>query len=149
VLFTLVYLIAGGMQLLGGWLADRFPLRNVYIALYLAQIPLLYLAGTVGGQALLPVVIAMVIMNTMALPAENSLMAFYTPAKWRGTAFGAKFVLSLGVTPVGVLLVSLVFGTTGGFYWLFALLAAAAAVVACAATMLPRHRPMAVPAPAE
>lgn len=140
VLFTLVYLVAGSMQLVGGWLADRFALRNVYVALYMFQVPLLFLAGGLAGLPLLGIVVAMVVMNTMALPAENSLMAFYTPVRWRGTAFGAKFVLSLGVTPLGVLLVSQTYGATGGFYWLFAVLAAAAVVVATAATLLPRRR---------
>lgn len=145
-LFTLVYLVAGSMQLVGGWLADRFALRNVYVTLYVLQVPLLVVAGELAGLPLVGIVILMVVMNTMALPAENSLMAFYTPARWRGTAFGAKFVLSLGVTPLGVVLVSATYGATGGFYWLFVMLAASAAVVAAAASMLPRRRAEALPA---
>ena len=56
---------------------------------------------------------------------------------WRGSAFGAKFVLSLGVAPVAVQLVSWIQGTTGGFFWLFAVLSAAAVMVVISILLLP------------
>jgi len=92
----------------------------------------------------------MVVLNVGSLPAENCLMARYTPERWRGSAFGAKFVLSLGVAPVAVQLVAWIQGATGGFFWLFAVLAAAAAVVVVAIAALPMEEESAVlasPAP--
>jgi hypothetical protein len=64
-------------------------------------------------------------------------MARYTPSRWRSSAFGAKFVLSLGVAPVAVQLVAWIQGTTGSFFLLFAVLAAAAAMVVVAIVALP------------
>jgi uncharacterized membrane protein len=75
--------------------------------------------------------------NMGAIPAENVLLAKYTPARWRGTAFGLKFVLSFGVSGLAVPLVSVLRGHTGGFGLLFGLLAGAALVVALAALLLP------------
>ncbi len=82
----------------------------------------------------------MVVLNVGSLPAENCLLARYTPERWRGSAFGAKFVLSLGVAPVAVQLVAWVQAATGGFFWLFAALAAAAGIVTVCILMLPADR---------
>ncbi len=147
--FTLVYVAAGLCQLVGGWLADRFPLRAVYMISYILQIPLLFLVAGLTGLPLLTVTIAMVVLNAGALPAENCLLSRFTPDRWRGTAFGAKFVLSLGVTPVAVQLVAWIFGATGGFEWLFVLLGALAVVVVGSCLLLPGDRPDTAPAPAE
>lgn len=136
-LFTLVYLVAGLCQLVGGYLADRYPLKTVYVWSYVVQVPLLFIAASLSGLPLIAVVVLMVVFNTGALPAENTLMARYTPARWRGTAFGAKFVLSLGVTPVAVQLVAWTYALSGGFYWLFVVLGVAATVAIAAGLMLP------------
>ena len=85
------------------------------------------------------VVLVAVVLNVGALPAENCLMARYTPSRWRSSAFGAKFVLSLGVAPVAVQLVAWIQGATGNFFLLFAVLAASAAAVVVAIIALPRE----------
>jgi MFS family permease len=150
VLFTVIYLVAGALQLIGGWLADRYPLKWVYLWTYVFQVPLLFAAAAWTGIPFVAAAIAMVVLNVGSLPAENCLMARYTPERWRGSAFGAKFVLSLGVAPVAVQLVAWIQGATGGFFWLFAVLAAAAAVVVVAIAALPMEEESAVlasPAP--
>lgn len=136
-LFTAVYLVAGVMQMVGGWLVDRYPLKRVYLWTYVFQVPFLFAAASAAGVPFVAVVMAMVVLNVGALPAENCLMARYTPSKWRSSAFGAKFVLSLGVAPVAVQLVSWIQGATGGFFWLFALLGASAGVSILAILALP------------
>src|SRR3546814_81525 len=93
-LVSAVYLVSAGAQILGGWLADRYDLRRVYFGCWLLQIPVLALAVTIAGPALIPVATLMVLVNTTAVPAENSLFARYTPPAWRGTAFGVKFLVS-------------------------------------------------------
>jgi hypothetical protein len=93
----------------------------------------------------------LVFFNTGITPAENALLARYTPANWRATAFGAKFVLAIGVASASTALVALVHNATGSFALLFVGLAAVAAVAALAAHGLPRiaPSPRAVPSPAE
>ena len=73
-----------------------------------------------------------------ALPAENILLARYTPARRHGLAFGAKFVLAFGAAPLAVQLVSYVQGRTGDFFWLFVALSGCALVALMAAMRLPR-----------
>ncbi len=136
-LFTAIYLTGGTLQLVGGWLADRYPLKWVYFWTYLLQVPFLFAAAALTGLPFVVAVVVMVVLNVGSLPAENSLLARYTPVRWRGSAFGAKFVLSLGVTPVAVQLVSWIQGTTGGFFWLFTLLGGAGLLGVIAILRLP------------
>lgn len=136
---TIVYLVAGFGQIAAGHLADRFPARRVYLLAALVQAPLLALLSVASGWSMVGIALLAVAGNMGAIPAENLLLAKYTPARWRGTAFGLKFVLSFGVSGLAVPLVSLLRGATGGFQLLFWLLAGAALVVAAAAALLPKE----------
>ena len=140
-LVSTVYVCAMGAQLLGGHLADRYPLRGAYLVAYLIQAPLLMLAASLSGTPLFGVVALAVLLNSLAIPIENTLLSRYSPGRWRGTAFGAKFVLSLGVAAAGVPIVAVIRDNTGDFYWLFVLLAGMATIIAVAAWALPREAP--------
>src|SRR5262249_33065493 len=81
-------------------------------------------------------------LGVLATPAENALLARYSPERWRGTAFGAKFLLALGVSTVGVKLVAVIYDSTGNFAPLWLTLGGCAALVAFAGLFLPgRLRP--------
>ncbi len=138
ILIAVVYSAAGVMQLLGGHLADRHPLKYVYLGALAIQIPLLWLAASQVGVALVVVATFMVMANVGALPAENMLLAAYTPRKRHGLVFGLKFVLAFGVAPVAIQLVALIAEKTGEFYWLFALLSLCALLALTVAFRLPR-----------
>jgi len=142
-LVSLVYLFGGGAQLLGGYLSDRFSLRRLYLLSYVLQAPLLVLAALLSHVPLLAAVVGMVVLQLAAVPVESSLYARYSAARWQGTAFGAKFVISLGVSALAVPLVAVIHERTGAFFWLFAILGGLAVVVACAALLLPREDPAA------
>ncbi|MCR6630833.1 MAG: MFS transporter [Magnetospirillum sp.] len=138
---TVVYLVAGLSQIAAGHLADRFPAKRVYMLAALVQAPLLAALAWASGLSMVGIALLAVAGNMSAIPAENLLLSKYTPAKWRGTAFGLKFVLSFGVSGLAVPLVSVIRGLTGGFEVLFLLLGGAALVVAAAASLLPKERP--------
>lgn len=140
-LVAAVYAAAGIMQLGGGYLADRFPIKTVYVVTILVQAPAIWLAASITGLPLVLVAMFMVMSGAAQLPAENMLLARYTPERRHGFAFGLKFVLSFGAAPLAVQLVAIVTGRTGGFYWVFALLTGAALVAFVAATMLPSRLP--------
>lgn len=137
VMVACVYTVAAFMQLIGGQLADRFPLKTVYAGAILCQLPLLALAADTGGLMLVIVAMLMVSANAGALPAENMLLARYTPSSRHGLVFGAKFVLSFGAAPLAVQLVSFIQGRTGEFYWLFITLSGFSLVALMAALLLP------------
>jgi len=139
-LFSLVYAVGAGMQILGGWLADRFPLKPLYVLSYFIQAPVILLAAELTRMPLVAVVAVMVSMNMGMQAAENLLVARYAPANWKSTAFGAKFVLSLGASSLAVPVVAFIRDGTGDFVWLFVAMALLAAAVAVAGLMLPAER---------
>jgi len=134
---ALVYVIAAVFQFVGGILADRFVLRNVYRVSFLLQIPLLLLAANAQGLVLVVVASAMVSVAIAALPAENIMLSKLAPDQHHGVAFAAKFVLSFGVAPIAVLLVSQVNAMTDELVWVFRVLAVAAMLVLLVASRLP------------
>jgi MFS family permease len=133
----LVYGFSALMQVTAGHLADRYSLKWVYLLFWLVQAPLLAVAAVASGAPLLVTAMLMVTCNTGSLPAENMLLARYTPERWRATAFGVKFVLNFGMAAVAVPIVGLVRQSTGDFLMLFAGLAVLAACVALYALRLP------------
>jgi MFS transporter, FSR family, fosmidomycin resistance protein len=143
-LVALVYGFAGVMQLVGGHLADRFPLRIVYMSAFVLQMPLLYLAASLVGLPLLAVAGMMVLFSIGALPAENMLLARHSPEKHHGLAFGVKFVLSFGAAPLALFLVSTIYKATGDFYWLFVALSGLALSCFVLTLFLPAQRNEAV-----
>jgi len=136
-----VYIAGGLFQFVGGALADRYDLKRVYLAQTVLHGLLLAAAAQAGGAVLVAVLCAAVALGAGVLPAENMLLARYTPSRHYGLVFGLKFVLFFGSGPLGVLLVSSVNRQTGEFVWVFLLIAFIAALICMAALLLPRQSP--------
>jgi len=136
-LVTVCYLLSGAAQLVGGELADRYPLKPVYALIQLVQVPVYGLAFALFGPALVPVAVLMLGLNVLSQPTENSLLARYTPAAWRGQVYGAKFVLTLGVGSAAVALIPLIHAATGNLDAVFLVLLVAAAAAFLGALSLP------------
>ncbi len=148
-LVAAVYLSAGAMQLVAGRLADRYPLKNVYILSFALQAPFLALAAMVDGGALFAVFLIMVTLNVGALPAENSLVARYAPSHRRGLAYGMKFILAFGISGFAVWMEGAFYDWSGGFFLLFTVLSAVAVVALAAGFLLPSEKALNAPAAAE
>jgi MFS family permease len=137
---TVVFTISAATQLLGGWLADRYPTKPLYILCFAGQIPVFLLAAGLLDAPLVLAMTAVAVLGTMGGTAENVILARFTPARWRSTAFGAKFVIALGVSAAGVPLVGWSYDATGGFAQLFLVLAGTTFATAAAAFFLPGTR---------
>lgn len=155
--YTEIGLLVGGVfglasiaNLLGGWLADRYSARAIYMVFWLLQVPILFVIVSLTGAPLLLAALLVMAFNLTFTAAENMLVAHYTPFRWRSLAFGAKFVLALGVGGVTVHFAGDIFDRDGSFAFLYALFGAAAVLAAMAAVLLPGQRPrVAVPAGAD
>jgi MFS family permease len=134
---TLVYGVAGLAQFLGGELSDRLSTRSVYLVSIALQVPVMVLAYWLIGPALVGAAVLIASLNAAGQPAENSLLARFSPPSWHGRAFGAKFVLTLGVSAAGVALIPLVHRLTGTLDLLLLIMAGIAAVAAFAGFFLP------------
>jgi MFS family permease len=136
-LVTLALLIGASGQLIGGYLADRFPLKLVYISMYVLLLPVAIVTANIGGVPLIFTAILIQLFLTTTLPTENCLVANFCPTDWHARAYGAKFVLALGVSAIAVPAVGIIFDKTGGYFWLFMAIAIIVAVIIVFALFLP------------
>ena len=72
--------------------------------------------------------------------AENLLVAHYTPFRWRSLAYGAKFVLALGVGGLTVLFAGRIFDTFESMVPVYLAFGGAALLASVAAMLLPGRR---------
>lgn len=130
----------------GGWLADRFSPRRVYIVLWaLLIVPLVALTSALGSNLLAMMALVVAVITAFSA-AENMLVARYTPFQWRAIAYGAKFVLALGVGGVTVKLAGGLYDASGSFEFLYLLFGVAALLATISALMLPGERDSPAPA---
>ena len=135
------------LLIIGGRLADVFGQRRIFIigaALFGGGSLLAALSWNIPslivGEAIIEGIGA-----SLMLPTTLSIISTTFHGRERATAFGAKFVLSLGVAALGVPLVAYIYNATGDFYWLFIVLAALAGTIVLSALALPREEPRPAP----
>ena len=138
--------LASLSSVFGGWMADRYSARSIYIVFWLLQVPLLFVVTSLSDVTLLVAILLTMCFLLAFAAAENMLVARYTPFKWRAVAYGAKFVLALGVGGLTVHLAGWLFDRQGDFAVLFAMFGGAAILAAAAAFLLPIARPRMVAA---
>ena len=136
----MVIAIASACSVLGGWLADRYSARTIYVFGWLGMVAPVFVLTSTFGTLLLGVAVLAMAFNAAFAAAENMLVAHYTPFQWRSLAYGAKFVLALGVGGLTVSLAGRTFEATGNFDLLYALFTGAALAAAIGAMMLPGRR---------
>ncbi len=132
-----VYTVGGITQLAGGYLADKFPLKPVYLLSFLLQSLAMAAVAYLASLPLIAMTAAIVLLSVVALPAENMMLARYTPERHHSLVYGVKFVLAFGSAPLSIMLVSHIQERTGEFVWLFLALAAMALLGTLAAFLLP------------
>lgn len=133
-----VFLFGSLAHLVGGWLADRVPLKPLYVASFAVKLPLLLVAGLAGGWEAVAVAALFTLMMDIGVPAENLLLARYSSGRRRGLAFGIKYAMSFVAAPVGVGMVAALYGVGGpGFQAMFLVLAGLTLAMLLAALALP------------
>ena len=90
-----------------------------------------------NGYVALLGAIASAVLSSASGPIENILIARYTPSRYHGLGFGAKFVVALGASPIAILLIAWVRETTGSLELLFLGLAGVAVAITLVALLLP------------
>ena len=149
-LTSCVFVSGGIMQLVGGFLADRFALNRVYLLCWFCQMIFVTLTATIGGVGLVGIAALAIMANVASQPAENMMLARYAPERHHGLAFGLKFVLSFLTGPIAIALITFVREQTGSMFWLFTGLGIAGVVVVVSILALPTvAREQAASAPAE
>lgn len=100
-----VYTVGIFGQLAGGKLADKYDLRWLYLIFHGLSLPFLILMGILSEQFLV-VSAGFYLFFALGMQSiENSLVAKFTPNRWRSTGYGTKFILTFGVGSIAVYLV--------------------------------------------
>ncbi len=149
ILVSVIYAVSAMMQLIGGYFADRYSLKSVYVIGWFCQIAFLAAVASMAGYSVFIAVLLISSISTGILPAENMLLYKYSPEKHKGLSFGVKFVLSFGAAPLSLHLISFIQERTGDFYWLFMGLSSVAVIVFLVTLMLPSEKALPQSAAAE
>jgi len=115
----IIYGISGLMTLVGGFLADKFSLKKIYVIGIAAQVPCFYFIANFSGIPLIFVCLMAAMFNSSILPTENILLAKFTPARHHGLIYGFKFIVAFGSAPIAVFLISKIYEQTQEFTNLF------------------------------
>ena len=140
---------------MGRRIIDRYPLKTTYVVASALQVVAMLGLAMGNGYVALAGAIFSAVLSSAAGPVENILIARYTPSRYHGLGFGAKFVVAFGASPLAILLIAWVRKATGSLDLLFLGLAGTSrrdhrggAVAAGRATRSTRDR-RAAAAPAE
>lgn len=116
---------------------------------YGIQLVALTLAALTFNLSLVVLVALAITVHTDAQPIENRLVARFTPQHLRTTVSSLKFIVTFGLSALGVSLVALIYGLSGSFTGAFLAVAACCIVAIAAELALPRRVPALLPAAAE
>ena len=115
----IIYGISGFMTLVGGFLADKFSLKKIYVIGIAVQVPCFYFIANFSGIPLIFVCLMAAMFNSSILPTENILLAKFTPERHHGLIYGFKFIVAFGSAPIAVFLISKIYEQTQEFTNLF------------------------------
>ncbi len=101
-LVSFVYIAGIFGQLMSGRLADRHNLLKLYLAFNLICLPFVLAMGAFGDQLLVAAAALYVFFGLGIQPIENSLIARFTPDRWRSTGYGITSILIFGVGSLAV-----------------------------------------------
>jgi MFS family permease len=139
-LAAVAFAVAALAQLPTGRLLDRFGAKPVAMTILALQVPLLALAGQAVGPGLMAVAIGMLLLVFGEIPITDWLIGRYVAGRWQSRVLAISYLGSLGVSAIAVPGISVLYERTGGFAWMFALLALCAAATLGAAVWLPGGR---------
>jgi len=130
-LVLIVFLIGGFGQYMSGRAADNINPVRLYLGLIAFSVPLaLVLAFSAGvGHFAAIAAMALALVHFSTQPAENILIAKYSPAHLRSTSYGLKFLVTFGLGALGAPCVGFMWRQTGTLAWTFVLFGAIAVLV--------------------
>lgn len=107
-LTSVIYIFGIAGQIYGGKAADRHDLRGLYFIFNAASLPFIALMAFFSGPGLAAASAVYVFFALGIQPIENSLIAKFTPRRWRSTGYGFAAILIFGVGSLAVFVVGLV-----------------------------------------
>ena len=116
---SFIYIVSGLMNYIGGILADKYPEKNIYLIGILGQGILLFFIFSLSNYFLIIISLLIVAFNSSILPAENLLLAYFSPQKHQSLVYGIKFIVSFAIAPMALFLISTSYEVTKEFSYLY------------------------------
>ncbi len=110
-----IYIVSGLMNYVGGILTDKYSEKLIYSIGIVGQGLLLLLIVSLSNYWLIAISLAIVAFNSSILPAENLLLAKFSPEKYQSLVYGIKFIVSFTVGPIALIMISRSYNLTGEF----------------------------------
>ena len=110
-----IYIVSGLMNYVGGILTDKYSEKLIYAIGIIGQGLLLLLIVSLSNYWLIAISLAIVAFNSSILPAENLLLAKFSPEKYQSLVYGIKFIVSFTVGPIALIMISRSYDLTGEF----------------------------------
>ena len=110
-----IYIVSGLMNYVGGILTDKYSEKLIYAIGIVGQGLLLLLIVSLSNYWLIAISLAIVAFNSSILPAENLLLAKFSPEKYQSLVYGIKFIVSFTVGPIALIMISRSYDLTGEF----------------------------------
>ncbi|MFH1754309.1 MAG: MFS transporter [Candidatus Latescibacterota bacterium] len=136
VLTSFIFLTGIFGQMTGGRLADRKDLRYAYIFMHGSSVPFLFAMAFTTDYLLALCAAAYVFFSLGMQPIENSLIAYFTPTRWRSTSYAVKFIMNFGIGSTVVYLIGAVKRTHSLETVYIFLAAIACLIVLCAVALI-------------
>ena len=140
-----IYAVASLSQVVVGRLLDRFALKPLYVAVTLAQVPILLLAAHAQGWALFALLLCAMILIFGAIPFTDTMIVRYVDDRMRSSVAGMRFTISLGVSSLAVWLLGPIVKESG-FGTLLTWMGGIALCTCCVVLLLPSDQARTAPA---
>jgi MFS family permease len=134
-----VYAVASVAQLIVGRLIDRYPLKPLWLAIVLAQAPMLALAAVAPGWWAWLALLGSMACIFGAIPFTDATIVRFVDDRMRSRVAGLRLAISLGISSAAVWALGPAV-KAAGFGTLFAVMAGVALIGAAVLTLLPRER---------
>ncbi len=101
-LLAVVYALSSVSQLVVGRLIDRFPIRNVMLAIVACQGPIFMLASFSQGWTLYAAMIVFMVLVFGSIPFTDAIIARFVDDSIRSRVSGMRLAVSFGVSSMAV-----------------------------------------------
>ena len=135
---SMIYVVSGLAQYaLGRRIIDRYPLKTTYVVAAALQIAAMLALAAGNVWLALAGAIFSAVLSSASGPVENIMIARYTPSRYHGLGFGAKFVVAFGAAPLAIIAIAWIREATGSLDLFFLGLAGVSVVITAFALLLP------------
>jgi MFS family permease len=138
-LLAIVYAVASVAQLVVGRLIDRYPLKPLYLAIVLGQIPLLALASQAQGWWIFVALLATMAMIFGAIPFTDAMIVRYVDDRLRSRVAGMRLTVAFAFSSGAVWLLGPAV-KAHGFATMLLVMSGVSALSALALLALPDER---------